>query len=62
MNWENFAGIAAHVAHVELSRRRDVIETKIETPLRRKLDCHFFIPSSNQALGWAPVTAVFLRR
>jgi hypothetical protein len=41
MNWENLAGIAAQVAHVEFSRRRDVIEAEIETPLRRKLDCHF---------------------
>jgi hypothetical protein len=41
MDWENLAGIAAQVAQVEFSRRHDVIETEIETPLRRKLDCHF---------------------
>src|SRR4030095_14419385 len=38
VNWENLAGIAAQIADVEISRRRDVIEAEIETPLPYKRD------------------------
>ena len=62
MNREYLAGIAAQVAQVEFSRRRDVIETEIKTPLDRKLDGHFLLspPSKGHVAiplvkGFAPL-------
>jgi hypothetical protein len=58
MDRKNFAGIAAQVAQVQLTRRRDMIETKVETSLRRKLESQCpFRPSSGLAPSQATPTA-----